>query len=104
MSDVRGGVAGVFNVTPTLDDEATITMDGTGPANATFKPTNVDAFFDGDVFPAPAPLISGKSTLSVFDGTNTNGTWNLFVQDDLGGGEGQMAGGWSLQIKAKVSR
>ena len=86
MSDVRGSAAGVSNVTPILDDEATFTMDGIVPANGTFKPTNVDAFFEGDVFPAPAPLISGKSTLSVFDGTNPNGNWNLFLQDNLGRG------------------
>jgi hypothetical protein len=76
MSDVRGSAAGVSNVTPILDDEATFTMDGIVPASGTFKPTNVDAF------PAPAPLISGRSTLSVFDGTNPNGTWNLFLQED----------------------
>jgi hypothetical protein len=72
MSDVRGSAAGVSNVTPILDDEATFTMDGIVPASGTFKPT-----------PTARGTSSCKKT-----------TWE----------EDQMAGGWHLQIKAKVRR
>ena len=36
-----------------------------------------------DNFPAPAPRVdTGDSALSVFDGTNAQGTWRLYVVDD----------------------
>ena len=51
-------------------------------------------------FEAPAPPAPYGSSLSVFDGTNPNGTWKLFVRDDDGAtGSGALTGGWSLDIK-----
>ena len=47
---------------------------------------------------APAPAISGPSALSIFDGTDPNGTWNLWVRDEFGGDSGTMSGGWCLNI------
>jgi len=41
-------------------------------------------------------------TLSVFDGTNPNDTWKLFVLDDSGGDAGSL-GAWKLRIKARVA-
>ncbi|WP_283159912.1 Calx-beta domain-containing protein, partial [Microcystis aeruginosa] len=35
---------------------------------------------------------------SVFNSTNPNGTWSLYVVDDVGGDAGTIAGGWSLNI------
>ncbi|WP_249263521.1 calcium-binding protein, partial [Microcystis aeruginosa] len=35
---------------------------------------------------------------SVFNSTNPNGTWSLYVVDDVGGDAGTIAGGWSLDI------
>ena len=52
-------------------------------------------------FPSPAnTLPTDGSALSVFDGTDPNGTWNLFVVDDVARTRGQFAGGWSLEITA----
>jgi hypothetical protein len=34
----------------------------------------------------------------VFNGTNPNGTWELYVIDDTGADGGQISNGWSLQI------
>ena len=48
--------------------------------------------------PAPAPTPSGNVYLSAFNGTNPNGTWNLYVADDLSGSLGEITGGWSLAI------
>ena len=34
----------------------------------------------------------------MFNGTNPNGTWSLFVYDDTFSDEGRLAGGWSIEI------
>ncbi|MGQ0625862.1 MAG: hypothetical protein ACT4PP_14585 [Sporichthyaceae bacterium] len=50
--------------------------------------------------PAPAPGSGYGSDLSVFDATDPNGIWDMFVFDDfsdLDGGE--IAAGWSLRIR-----
>jgi hypothetical protein len=103
MSDV-GNFLEPTNAIVTLDDEAQIPLSPfVGILTGRFKPTNVIGS-DSDAFPLPAPGASANSRLSVFDGTNPRGTWKLFVFDDTGGEEGQMTGGWSLQVKAKVRR
>src|SRR4030095_15354857 len=40
----------------------------------------------------------GGLALSIFNGTNPNGTWSLYIVDDAGGDIGQFAGGWTLTI------
>jgi hypothetical protein len=49
--------------------------------------------------PQPPPGAYG-STLSVFNGTNPNGTWKLYVIDDSAGDSGEITNGWSLTISA----
>src|SRR6185503_401523 len=96
MSDV-GGATAVSGLTLTLDDAAASSLPNAGPlVSGTFKPTDVN---DGvEIFPAPAPAPSGGSALSVFNGTNPNGVWMLYVKDDTGGDGGSIAGGWCLNI------
>lgn len=55
-----------------------------------------------DAFPAPAPPVVSPANLAQFAGTKTNGTWQLWANDDLGGGVGTIAGGWSLELLPKV--
>jgi VCBS repeat-containing protein len=69
-----------------------------------FQPTNYDFSNQPDKFAPnpliPTPLPSG-SALSVFNGSNANGTWTLFVVDadnDTPDTNGSFAGGWSLSI------
>ena len=97
MSDVGGFNPGVTNLTFTLDDDAVDSLPDDNPLVAgTFKPTNID---DGtDTFPAPAPAPSGGSALAAFVGTDPNGTWSLYVVDDVGGDMGSIDGGWELGI------
>ncbi len=95
MSDVGGGTI-VSGVTLTLDDAAATNLPDSGPlVSGTFKPTNAGG---ADTFPAPAPAPSGGSALSVFNGTDPNGTWSLYIRDDTGGLGGSIAGGWCLDI------
>ncbi len=97
MSDA-GGATDIISTTLTFDDAAgSFLPDSAAIASGTYKPTNYGA---GEVFPAPAPAGPYSSTLSAFAGTNANGFWNLYVFDDMGGGNvGAISGGWSLTIE-----
>ena len=94
MSDVGGSTA-VTGVNLILKDAAATALPDAGAlVSGTFKPTNVGA---GDTFPAPAPP-QGGSSLSVYNNTNTNGTWNLFVVDQFTPDGGSFSGGWCINI------
>lgn len=97
MSDV-GGSTDVAGLNLTLDDQAASALPDAGPLVAgTFQPTN--SITPDTAFPAPAPDITGAGTpLSVFNGTNPNGVWSLYVVDDGALFQGAIAGGWALQI------
>lgn len=104
MSDV-GAAVPLNNVNLILDDDAANVLPDDGvPAitSGTYKPTNYNG--SAESFPAPAPTPSGNSALSVFNGANPNGTWQLWVDDDPGNGPAQFAGGWSIEITAKVKK
>ena len=92
-SDVGGGLP-IAGVNLTLDDEAASSLPVGPITSGSYKPTNNGA---GDTFDPPAPTPSGGSALSVFDGTNPNGTWSLFVDDNSGSDVGRIDD-WSLQI------
>jgi hypothetical protein len=102
MSDV-GDSLPANGVTLTLDDQAANSLTTGQLINGTFKPTNLGT---GDTFLPPAPTNpSAASALSVFNGTNPNGTWNLYVVDDTNNASvGKFQGGWQLEIRARVKR
>jgi len=104
FSDV-GGTQDTFGVSLTLDDSASQPVPDGGPVFAetpdeplgggTYRPTDVN---DGpDTFPAPAPTPLGGSALSVFNGTNPNGAWKLWVVDDRAGDSGTLRG-WCMRV------
>ena len=106
MSDTGGSGDALTDVTLKLDDEAKKSMDSGTIVSGTYQP------FDripGDTMPGTAPVPSGTSALSVFDGIDPNGTWQLYIVDDnddpLEGtddrGTGELSRGWELQIKAR---
>jgi len=107
VSDVIGGTDAV-GINWTLDDAAAAFIGSTGtPASGTFKPTNYTDCQDPFTAPAPSgPYLSpggigtpcGTDTLGAFNGVNPNGTWRLYVVDDLGADVGNISGGWSLNI------
>jgi hypothetical protein len=88
-----GGNGSAFNVDFVFDDDAVSTL----PAplvSATFKPTDNDP---GDNMPAPAPAPPYAPALSVFDATQANGEWRLWVEDYVIPGSGSLKA-WSLNI------
>ncbi len=107
ISDVGGQVGFDTAKTITLDDEAPTGIPG--PCGNTMTPVIVDGasyrptdcapepFGGTDIFPAPAPGAPYSLTLSVFDGTNPNGTWNLYMRDDSTADSGAFAS-WEITV------
>ncbi|PEJ91019.1 hypothetical protein CN688_25345 [Bacillus toyonensis] len=96
MSDAGFDIP-ISNVDLTFDDDATTSLPFDSEiSSGTYKPTNYTLIPDD--FPAPAPVSPYGSTLSVFNSTNPNGTWNLFVVDNFSANSGSIADGWELTI------
>ena len=104
MSDAGGG-GDVSGVNLTFNQSASTQLpDSTQLASGTYRPTN----FNGnttiepggvDNFPSPGPGQSAYTAdLSVFNGTNPNGTWQIYVVDDENVDSGSIATGWALGI------
>jgi subtilisin-like proprotein convertase family protein len=101
MSEVGGNTRfPVTDLTLTLDDLAANSL----PINSTltsgtFKPTRQFPTLSFE-FPNPAPpgSSSAPAALSVFDGTDPNGTWNLFVVDESTPDSGTISRGWSMEV------
>ena len=93
------GDAPTTNVNITFDDQASSSLPSSGAiTSGSYKPTNL---FPADAFAPPAPGSPPYgSLLSLFNGTNPNGVWSLFVQDFSQGDSGSVSGGWGLQITA----
>jgi len=101
MSDAGAG-NDLNAVKLTFDDDATNSL----PANAqivtgTYKPTNID-LGAADFFVPPAPAGPWGTTMSVFNGTDPNGPWSLYIVDDQGLDSGNLASGWRLNIASAV--
>lgn len=102
MSDV-GGLRGINNVTLTFSDSASSAL-GTGRVSTgTYLPSNLNPSGDKDAFPAPAPPKPFGSTMSIFHGTNPNGSWQLFVLDEFTSGSGSISGGWSITLATALA-
>ncbi|HYG70686.1 MAG TPA: protein kinase [Actinomycetota bacterium] len=105
MSDSGGGsTEAVRDVNLTFDDEAQAELPDAATISAgSYRPTagtedggGLCCGFTG-AGPAPAPPYGAD--LSVFDGSDPNGDWQLFVVDDSGGDDGRIAGGWSIGVE-----
>lgn len=94
-----GEQLGVQGTTLTFDDTAVfVPRDGLGLVSGIFTPAN---YGGGDSFLSlPAP--PHPTSLSVFNGTNANGTWRLYVEDDSPNDFGIIHGGWGLDINPPV--
>jgi len=117
MSDACGPTSGANPITTpidlTFDQSATATLPADSQCTTgTYKPVDDDddpniIVVPADSFPEPAPASATTADLSVFNGSEPNGTWNLWVVDDWptdeGAESGQFAGGWSLHILTTTS-
>jgi hypothetical protein len=110
----------------------TILMGHTGGCPGTTDPPSVDVTFDQaslssvpdpssgslpagtyrptqnavDVLPLRPPAPAGPTypaDLNVFNGQPANGTWSLFIDDQVSGDDGQVLQGWSLHLTAAVN-
>jgi subtilisin-like proprotein convertase family protein len=88
----------------TFDDQAAAQLPLSNElTSGVFQPTDYDFTGAPDAFAAPAPTDPNiGSSLGIFNGTNANGTWTLFIreQDNVPPETGNIAGGWSLRITA----
>ena len=97
MSDAGSGIS-VAGINLTFNKDAALIVPQPGPlTSGRFRPANYGQF--PDYFSAPAPPGPYGTNLSVFDGTNPNGTWRLFVHDDDEDAEGLIAGGWRIDFQ-----
>ncbi len=95
MSDA-GGSLDLANVDLVFDDAAASQLpDSAQITSGSYKPTNFEAV---DTFPAPAPVPSASTTLDIFNSTDPNGDWSLYVYDDAGGDLGSISGGWCVEL------
>lgn len=89
-----------------FDDAGATLVTSAALNSGIYKPTNSGT---GDTFPAPAPAgpynnpaPAGSATLaSIFNGTDPNGDWKLYLVDDevtSPGTAGSLANGWDLNI------
>jgi subtilisin-like proprotein convertase family protein len=107
MTD-SGGLIPVSGIDLTFDDAASGVLpdDNDQLTSGTYLPSRGPTTwgcFAPESFSAPAPAGPYGSSLSVFNGTNPNGTWKLYVIDDAVDNVGSITG-WSLDISTAARR
>jgi hypothetical protein len=111
MSDA-GGSADHTNITYTFDQTAAALMPNdpsTVTPSGTFRPSNypgaVTATEPGgqDNFPTAGGLMSYPADFNIFNGTNPNGDWKLYVVDDqVLDTANTLPSGWSIDIQSAI--
>ena len=104
LMSIAGGGDSVTNLTITLDDSVPylLPIDST-LYSATFKPGVGLYPLDFDLaLPAPPGNSNAPPDLSVFNGSDPSGVWNLFVVDGSSGDAGYISNGWTMNISVGV--
>ena len=98
LSDVGGGLPGVTGINLTVFGGGGPLPNGTPLLAGSFGPTD---FEPGDTFPVGPPGGVGpySADFSLFNGTNPNGNWLLFIRDDTNFDGGALSG-WTLSLTA----
>ncbi len=97
MSDVAEALTST-DLTITFDDSGPAMTSGGALGSTSYAPTNLEDGEGGDTYSSPAPAGPYSSALSVFNGVAPNGTWSLYVTDDVAFDGGSITGGWTLNI------
>jgi uncharacterized repeat protein (TIGR01451 family) len=98
MSDA-GGRDDVSGLNITFDGDSTNQLSDLGPlTSGTFSPTNYAGPGTADAFPTLTGSFT-NSDLSLFNGTDPNGLWKLYIVDDTGRDDGRITNGWVLRIE-----
>jgi len=107
MSHTGGGGPGESNITFVLDDFGGTQVPDANFQSSMYKPVAIDNGITVG-FPAPAPgswatpAPVGAATFgSIYNGTDPNGTWSLYVIDDDPADSGSISGGWTLTFRLK---
>jgi uncharacterized repeat protein (TIGR01451 family) len=94
-----GGPYSVTNLVIDFDQNATQPLSSGQLISGTNLPTQGGA---ADIFPS---IVGGggstaqvNTNLSVFNGSNPNGVWSLYVYDDTPGNSGSIGNGWTLAL------
>ena len=109
MSDANGSGDHV-NISYTFDQNAAATMPNdptTVTPSGTFKPSNFLGFATPepggqDNFPTAGGLLSYPTDFTIFNGSNPNGDWKLYVVDDQVIDNVSLPNGWSIDITSSV--
>ena len=92
-----GGGEGVTGLTVTFDDDAS-PIPADSLTDGSFRPTSVDpSGFRDKTGRAPSP--PHGTALSVFDGRDPNGTWELYILNPTPGASGSISNGWTLDFE-----
>lgn len=89
-----GGATDAVDADLTFDDAAACPILG-AIVSGTYQrsaPGNLPAS------PSPAPANSGATALSTFNGTDPNGSWDLYAFDRVVLDAGAISGGWCLEV------
>jgi subtilisin-like proprotein convertase family protein len=100
LMEHTGAFYAVSNLVLTFDNTDTAAPDlplATNLYSGTFLPTAYSPF---DILPGLAPVPTANTNLSIFNGTDPNGAWSLYVYDDTEGNNGVITAGWSLGLTA----
>lgn len=109
MSDA-GGSGDHTNITYTFDQDAAATLPNdptTVTPAGTFKPSNFLGFATPepggqDNFPTAGGLLSYPTDFAIFNGTNPNGQWKLYVVDDQVIDNVSLPSGWSIDVTSAI--
>lgn len=92
-----GSSFAINNAILTFDDAATSTLpSGFQIFSGTYRPTSYAAA--APPFPVPAPPPPYRTNLSIFNLSNPNGVWSLYVMDDRANNVGSISNGWILNL------
>ncbi len=90
----------VSNLSLTFDDGAITNLAQSGTlGSGVFRPSQHGMAYP---FPAGAPGPAYGTNFGVFNGSNPNGTWSLYVMDGATGDVGNIYGGWSLSVSGII--